>query len=493
MRSLNLAILALCLTSFYGCQGALSDHGQGGFLEHEMEYTKEDMDGLLKAACERAAGVTLKGVDLAGHPSVSAPRKTGLQDLIDTAEDGSTKHILSGYYDLDQPLHIDKNLTLIGDGSVILDANKSHQILSLGDDKSNIAAHIENVAFTNGKGDYGGAIRTKVQKLVLNKCILKNNAAYEGSGLYGDGGDISILNSTIGNNVAIADTVSMPYGGKLVLENTDFNNNIVIENANSLYFMGDSNQPPGESNDEWMYRHKPREVFEDYSKGIYNKDLEMLMTNCTFHDNVAKGYGAAVSEVIAVGNVLIANSNFRSNQGEKYAGALSTGGDSVVIIGTNFIDNNINIWGPSPGIEIYGGNVLIGHCLVSGNNFATSGEAECGGIMVFDDSSVEIINSTINDNGGKAGGLYIEPNTTVLLKDCNISSNIASNKGGAIYNEGNLTLIGSEIKNNTAALGGSIWNAHRMTMTGVRLDEFVVPEQPRSKFMDELVKETAEV
>jgi predicted outer membrane repeat protein len=474
MRSLNFAILALCLTALCGSQGTLSDHRQGGFLEHELEYTKEDMDVHLDYACEKANGVALRSINLVSPPSVPIPGKA-LQDLIDSAEDGSIRHVPSGYYGLDQTLHIDKNLTLIGEGSVIIDADNGHQILSLGDGKSNIVAHIENITFTNGRGNYGGAIRTKVQKLVIKKCILKNNAAYEGSGLYGDGGDISILNSTISNNVAIADTVSMPYGGKLLLENTNFNNNIVIEDANSLFFVGDSNQPPGESNDEWMYRYKPREVFEDYSKGIYKEDLEMVMINCTFHDNVAKGNSATISEVVAVGNVLIANSEFRSNQGEKYGGTISAGGDSVVITNTNIIDNAITIWGPSPGIKIYGGNVLIDHCVVSGNHNTEGGRADCGGIYVSENSSVEIVDSTITDNKGDVGGIYINSCANLTMAGCNISGNSASNKGGAIYNEGNLTLVGGEIKDNRASIGGSIWNANHMTITDVKIREVVEP------------------
>ncbi len=431
-----------------------------------MDYTKEDMDRLLDYSCERAAGDTLKGIDLASPPSVSTPGKV-LQDLIDSAEDGSTKHIPSGHYEVDQALHVDKNLTLIGDGSVAIDAKNTRQILILGRDKSNIAARIENITFINSKGDYGGAIRTKAQKLVLENCVLKNNIAYEGSGLYCDGGDLSILNSTISANVGIANTVSMPYGGKLILDSTDFNNNVVIEDANSLFFLGDSNQLPEPSSDNWMYRHKPREVFEDYLKGIYSKDLEATIINCTFHDNVAKGYGAAVSEVVAVGDVLIANSGFRSNQGDKYGGVISAGGDSVVIKGTNVVDNTINVWGPSSGIKIYGGNVLIDRCLVSGNHFAKNGEVECGGITIFENTTAEITNSTITSNEGNVGGLYIEPNTTVSVKDCNISGNAASNVGGAVYNKGTMVMNNPKISKNTAKKdAGAIFNSGNLTING---------------------------
>ena len=331
----------------------------------------------------------------------------------------------------------DKNLTLIGDGSVAIDAKGSGRILIFGRDRPNIVARIENIAFTNGKGDYGGAIRTQIQKLVVENCVLKNNIAYEGSGLYCDGGDLSILNSTISANIGIANTVSMPYGGKLVLDSTDFNNNAVIEDANSLFFLGDSNQPPKSSEDNWMYRHKLRDVFEDYFKGDYSKDLEAVIVNCTFHDNVAKSDSSTVSDVIAVGNIFIAKFELRSNQGEKYSGVLSAGGNSVVITGTKVADNIINDWGSSAGIKIYdNSNALIDHCLVSGNHFAKNGMVKCGGIMVFEDSTTEIANSTITDNKGETPGIYIDSNTTVSVKDFNILGNFASDVGGACLNKG---------------------------------------------------------
>lgn len=52
-----------------------------------------------------------------------------------------------------------------------------------------------------------------------------------------------------------------------------------------------------------------------------------------------------------------------------------------------------------------------------------------------------------------------------------LEENTASERGSAIYNECNLTLIGGEIKNNKASIGDSIWNIKNMTITGVNIVE----------------------
>jgi hypothetical protein len=152
---------------------------------------------------------------------------------------------------------------------VVIDAENDHQILNLG---KNISVHVENVAFTNGRGGSGGAIYTRAHDLTLEKCQFYNNTAYQGAGLYSDGGDISISNCTILGNTAILGIVAMPCGGKLILENTEFTKNVGAEGANSLFFIGDSRQQPGAWKEAPKYRHRPIEVFEDYSKGIYGDD-----------------------------------------------------------------------------------------------------------------------------------------------------------------------------------------------------------------------------
>jgi hypothetical protein len=485
MRFLNLALLVLCLIPLCWAQNDTGYSGQEedsdpiGYLEKECEFTKEYMDEYLEQILQDKSEIvpeTYVGSALPASIGIEYGKERikdkTLRGLIKDAKDGSTVHIPSGYYSLDKTLHIGKNLTLIGNGQVVIDAKSEYQILNLGE---GISVHIENVTFANGKGGNGGAISTRAHELALENCKFYNNTAYQGAGLYSDSGDISIFNCTILGNNAICGIVAMPYGGKLILENTEFSENVGAKVANSLFFIGNSRQPTESGKDRSKYRHRPREVFEDYSKGIYSEDLELVMNNCSFHNNIGLARGETAADLIAVGNVLIANSEFRSNTGIKYGGAISTCGNSVVITNTNVTDNLLSIWGTSPGVDIQGGNILIDHCFVSGNHNVEDGKAECGGIMVCENASVEIANSIITQNEGIAGGIYAEPGANLTIRNCSISDNYASKKGGAIFNEGNLTVIGGTIEGNQASIGGSIWNANHMTLIGVMLDEVVEP------------------
>ena len=229
---------------------------------------------------------------------------------------------------------------------------------------------------------------------------------------------------------------------------------------------------------ESMYRQKPAEVLGEYSRGIYDKDLELIINNCTFHDNILEVGSPTGSDVVAVGNILIANSEFRSNYGVRYSGALLVGGDSVVIANTNIINNTVTDRGPAAGLKVDGGNVLLHNCSISGNHYAKDGMADCGGIKIYEDSSVEVIDSTIADNEGFAGGLYAESNTTVLVKNCMISENSGSGKGGAIYNKGIMTLNESKILKNTAEeYAGAIFNSGSLIINGGLISENVASRE----------------
>lgn len=483
MRLLNLTLLVLCIVPLCGaqsdavCIGQEDDSDPIGYLEKECEFTKEYMEEYLEQILqdkseivpETSVGFALPGSIGIEYRKEKTQDKT-LRDLIKKAKDESTIRLPSGYYLLDKTLHIDKNLTLIGDGQVVIDAGDNCKILNLAKD---ISVHVENVVFANGKGRNGGAIYTRAHDLTLDNCKFFNNTAYQGAGIYSDEGDIYISNCTVVGNTAILGIVAMPYGGKLILENTEFSNNVGAKGANSVFFIGDTILQYESQKDDSECRHRPREVFEDYFKGIYSNDLEMIMSNCSFHDNTAIGWGETVADLMAVGNILISNSDFSSNTGMKYSGAISTGGNSVVITNTNITDNVLTVWGPTPGVDIQGGNVLIDHCLVSGNHYTEDGRDECGGILVGDNSSVEIVDSTITNNEGIRGGIYVDTSANSTIRNCSISGNYASKKGGAIFNEGNLTVIGGTIEGNKATIGGSIWNANHMTLIGLKLDEVV--------------------
>ena len=88
---------------------------------------------------------------------------------------------------------------------------------------------------------------------------------------------------------------------------------------------------------------------------------------------------------------------------------------------------------------------------------------------------VDLDNVTINNcKGLKGGAIRNFTNGTLTLSSCTLDGNTATGKsadgqgyGGAIYNEGALTLTSSIIRNNTASnQAGAIWNTGDLSVTG---------------------------
>jgi predicted outer membrane repeat protein len=72
------------------------------------------------------------------------------------------------------------------------------------------------------------------------------------------------------------------------------------------------------------------------------------------------------------------------------------------------------------------------------------------------DISVTIQNLTLANGSGDYGGAINNYYGILLLKDCTFSGNIVTEDGGAIFNEGNQTVINCTFINNTGSGGGAI-------------------------------------
>jgi len=112
--------------------------------------------------------------------------------------------------------------------------------------------------------------------------------------------------------------------------------------------------------------------------------------------------------------------------------------------------------GVGGGIQADPGSVLtVSHCTVSGNNAATGS----GGVYTAG-GTLTVIDSTISNNHGVAGGLSAGPGGSMTVLGSTISGNFASVFAGGIYNfQSTVTVTNSTIDSNTAVqVGGAIYN-----------------------------------
>jgi hypothetical protein len=96
-----------------------------------------------------------------------------------------------------------------------------------------------------------------------------------------------------------------------------------------------------------------------------------------------------------------------------------------------------------------------------------------GGVMWVSSTSKFLVRSLRLTGGGTGGGtveigggVSVFNITTVTLKDCEVTGNTANNSGGGISNAGTLTLINTNVTDNTSTggNGGGIYNTGTLTL-----------------------------
>ena len=181
--------------------------------------------------------------------------------------------------------------------------------------------------------------------------------------------------------------------------------------------------------------------------------------NTTFSQNDAANAGGAI--YVDNGTMLVQDSVFTGNTsgadgGALYAGELYGG----VFTGTTFSGNTAGDGGGA--ITFYGINasILIDDCDITGNTATNSG----GGLYAnsfYYGSTLTIANSTITGNtaGGDGGGVYFgDSDGTLKIISSTISNNTAADDGGGVYFENDseaavIEITDSSITGNTATAG----------------------------------------
>jgi hypothetical protein len=153
--------------------------------------------------------------------------EVSLQNRIDLAEDGDTIFIHAGYYGLDETIYVDKNITAIGNGVIVVDAKRDFGTSHIED--PNLSVTIKNLIFVNGISEHGGAINSVPKDLALVNCTFRNNVAIgEGWCIANLGGHVFIGNSAFYHNYA----VSRKSRGGAIYDNTTTIRNMITSGVN---------------------------------------------------------------------------------------------------------------------------------------------------------------------------------------------------------------------------------------------------------------------
>ena len=153
--------------------------------------------------------------------------------------------------------------------------------------------------------------------------------------------------------------------------------------------------------------------------GIYARDTIITMKYCTLTGNVAResnGTGSG-GVIYAADNktLTIENCTFTGNKGD-YGGCIRT-------------ENNITL--TMKNCTFTGNEGRFGGCIHAANSTVRIEGGSIGGT-----EAGEANNATDSGSSGKGGGLYIDNNTTLTLKNCTVTGNTAQAKGGGVYVKG---------------------------------------------------------
>ncbi|MCA9979510.1 MAG: hypothetical protein KDD89_01705, partial [Anaerolineales bacterium] len=355
-------------------------------------------------------------------------------------------------------------LVIAGDGYT-LSGDNTYPLFDFG----YVEVDIRNLTLTEGNaaGDAAGAIffGDDVIATLDNTHAISNTAEDGGAYFMMPTAVVTITNSTLISNTANSDGGAIYNRGITTIDNITGTLNYAGDDGGVLYntnFLTITNSLIREN-----------ESFDE-GGGIHNSDDNMYIISTLVYSNTAGGNGGGINnrdymEVI--------NSTIAYNNSGQFGGGLRSSSAAYIIVEDSLIMHNealsdgggldisnigeltntrilTNTSGTQGG-GLWSEDVYMDNVLVQGN-IATEG----GGI--YNNFDLTLLNSTIRDNEAtRFGGGMAQCDCGFAYLENNLFANneAGSSGGGGIHNNGLLDVVNSTFSgNSTASLGGGIYN-----------------------------------
>ena len=348
--------------------------------------------------------------------------------------------------------------------------------------------------FEINKANYGGGMYNESSAATLTGCTFDRNSAwlagFRGGGMYCENASPNLIDCVFTWNRALSEGAGM--GGALFCDVTSaptisggrFENNWSDYRGGAIYCDGAS---PTIS-DTVLSENRAE---NDRGGGIYiSPESSPVITECTFQNNMAKqgggiccdGASPSIVQCQILGNEAtlegggififnyaaptISGSTIDANYTTAWA---SMGGGmycsfSSPIVQETVISNNTSDFGAGVMVREYS-EPAFSDCTISNN----TADGDIGGVDCREYSSASFSKCTISGNSaigdlsdGYGGGVGVNLEGSVILRDCQLWENHAAGPGGAVvvYGSGSsLNVINSIFwDNETNSLGGGIYN-----------------------------------
>ena len=263
------------------------------------------------------------------------------------------------------------------------------------------------------------AVLIYFSKGIFKKCTFKSNGVNKSSGYA----------SALGSNA-----------GDLELYDCDFEDNYAMYDGGAIHL----NNNPETSND--------------------NNRGHFYAEGCSFTNNGCGGGAAAIMLFDTRQTATIKNCTFTNNKATSYAGAIAAMLQTKLILtGNKFIGNAVT------GTNANGGAVYSDYSKTDtaitatnntfdGNTTPTTGSCSGGAVRVAKGNAEFDQNIWMNNKSVWGGAVDIQSSATATMKGESFSNNSSSSEGGAVHNNGTLTVSDGIFKDNNSKYGGAIFN-----------------------------------
>ena len=337
--------------------------------------------------------------------------------------------------------------------------------------------------FVNNSGRWGGAIsatgaelRKNSSTLTVSNTIFKDNSALYAGAVYIWGSNYNIADCVFDNNTAFGKGNMTPNnnnGGALVVSQVSRFNEPITGTISGSKFTNNKAQYGGAAYFNKGFVTITDSVFEnnvataeggavDFSHASV-KDLVVSINNSSFVGNKAPVAGAIFTNV----DSKITNSNFINNSAAKIGGAICNVND-LTVENSKFVNNTPQAIHNSKelhlGIETFtdlqNAIDLVDGILTLDSDIAMTDDEATGfvnGVAINKDIVIDGKGHTISAED--LGRIFsIGEGFTVTLTNATLINGKAD-KGGAIYNDGSLTLSDVKLSDNAAdGYGGAVFN-----------------------------------